>query len=75
MKSKSNQKITTIFKSKLNTENVKKFKKKDFFTYDITTDHVFKSNNLTPVIEGFDSGLTCYLRINIISKTETCSKQ
>ena len=49
MKLKSKQKIATIFKSKLNTENVKKLKK-GFFTYDITTDHAFRSNNLTPSI-------------------------
>ena len=52
MKSKSKQKITTICKSKWNIENVKNFsifKMEDFFTYDITTDHVFKSNNLIPV--------------------------
>ena len=52
MKLKSKQKIATIYKKKSNTENVKNFlqvKMKDFFTYDITTDHVFKSNNLTPV--------------------------
>ena len=52
MKLKSKQKIATIYKKKSNTENVKNFlqvKMKDFFTYDITTDHVFKSNNLIPV--------------------------
>ena len=66
MKSKPKQKISTIFLSKRNTENVKNFlkvKNKDFVKYDITTDHVFKSYNLTPVTEFFDSGLTIYRSI------------
>ena len=43
---------TNSWKWKWNTENVKSFlklKMKDFFTYDKTTGHVFKSNNLISV--------------------------
>ena len=50
---------------------------REILAYDVTIDHMFKGNNLTSVYvvsENFVSGLTCYLRINIIPKTETCSK-
>ena len=66
MKLKSKQKIAIIFKSKWNNENVKNFlnvKKKEFFTYGITTDHMLKSNNLTPVY----SLLILWLRVNFSS--------
>ena len=38
-------------------------KKKEFFTYGITTDHMLKSNNLTPVY----SLLVLWLRVNFLS--------
>ena len=66
MKSKSKKKMTTIFKSKWNTENVKrvlKVKNKYFFTYDVTIHHVLKSNNPTPVY-----GLwVLWFRFNLLS--------
>ena len=67
---------TNSWKWKWNTENVKSFlklKMKDFFTYDMTTGHVFKSNNLISVYNLWvlHSKLNCYLPINSFLKIET----